>query len=560
MELRWYQTEACRAAWDWLCSNPGNPVICLPTGAGKSLVIAELCREASERFGGRVIILAHRKELLQQNAAKIRDAAPSLDVGIYSAGLDRRDTDHAVVVAGIQSAFRRAPDFGARHLVLIDEVHLVGNDDGTMYRRFLDDLRAINPHLRMIGLTATPYRLDIGPICRPDSIFHRVAYSAPVRQLINEGWLCNLTTKPAASTVDTSGVHLRGGEFVPGETERLFESVVRPACQEIVAKCKGRHSVLVFCSGVRHASQVAAELVQLTGEQVGIVTGESLDIERASILGQFKAGRLRWCCNVDVLTTGFDAPNIDAIAVLRATMSPGLFCQIVGRGFRVHQSKQDCLVLDFGGNIKRHGPIDALEYGIQDSRQKTAGDAPVKACPNCEQEVLISAKECPECGWHFPQDRDPSHDTKADDSQILSDPETWLVDEVAYSVHWKKKAGPDDVPTLRVDYTAHKEGAEGNLAQEQISEWICLEHEGFAGRKAARWWTARSIAPVPATVEDAVDLCRRGAVAAPRSINIAKQGRWWRVLSAELDAKPDEWTAEFTGEDPFAVETEEVPF
>ena len=108
MTLRWYQSESVQAAWDFLRTAPGNPVICLPTGAGKSLVIGELCREAVERWGGRVIVLAHRKELLQQNAAKIRAAAPGLDVGIYSAGLDLRDTDHAVIVAGIQSVFRRA--------------------------------------------------------------------------------------------------------------------------------------------------------------------------------------------------------------------------------------------------------------------------------------------------------------------------------------------------------------------------------------------------------------------------------------------------------------------
>lgn len=562
MPLRWYQSAACQAVWDFLCQRLGNPVVCLPTGSGKSLVIGQLCLDAIERWGGRVIVLAHRKELLTQNAEKIRDAAPGLDVGIYSAGLGARNTEQGVIVAGIQSVFRRAEEFGQRHLVLIDEVHLVPHGGEGMYRRFLDDLRAICPHVRMAGLTATPYRLDSGPICRPDGLFHRVCYSAPIRPLIAEGFLCNLTTRPAETTVDTSGLHLRGGEFIPGETERLFSGVVTGACQELVAKAAGRRSVLVFCSGVAHAAQVAAELGRLTGEPVGVVTGESLPIERDAVLGQFKRGRLRWVCNVDVLTTGFDAPGINCIAVLRATMSPGLFAQIVGRGFRVAPEKQDCLVLDFGGNIRRHGPIDDPAYGIQDTRQKTAGDAPTKVCPNCGQEVLISATECPECGWQFPRDRDPKHDDRADDSKILSEPETWIVEMVSYVRHTKRKPGPDDRPTLRVDYTARKEGVEGNLKEEVISEWVCLEHDGFAGRKAARWWRKRSAAAVPETIDEAVDLAQRGAVSSPRSITLARQGRWWRVLSADLDERPETWADEVSGDDPFATvgQEEEIPF
>jgi DNA repair protein RadD len=561
MELRWYQHDACRAAWDFLCAKTGNPVICLPTGSGKSLVIADICRSAIERFGGRVLVLAHRKELLSQNAEKIRKVNAGLDVGIYSAGLDSSDTDHGVVVAGIQSVFKRAGDFGQRHLVLIDEVHLCPCDGKGMYRRFLDNMRGANPHLRMVGLTATPYRLDAGPICRPDALFQKVCYSAPIRQLIAEGWLCNLTTKAAQATVDTSRLHLRGGEFVAAEADGLFSSTVGPACQEIVEKTKDRKTVIVFCSGVHHASLVAAELVKLTGEQVGVVTGETLDIERGRVLSQFKAGRLRWLCNVDVLTTGFDAPNIDAIAVLRATMSPGLFAQIVGRGFRVDPSKRDCLILDFGGNIKRHGPIDSPEYGVQDKRQKTAGEAPTKNCPNCESESLIGARECGECGFMFQMEREARHDAQAAEDSILSEPEVWLVDEIGYAVHTKRKAEPGDVPTLRVDYRCHKEGQDGNLSQETISEWVCLEHDGYAGKKAARWWVARSVAPVPSSIEDAVDLARRGALSDVRSISAAKQGRWWRVMSADLDAKPTMWTEYADGFDPFEVEdTEEVPF
>lgn len=554
--LRWYQEEACAAAWEHLCNKGGNPVIVLPTGAGKTIVLGELCRQAVQKFRGRVLVLAHRRELLQQNAEKIRLLCPGLDVGVYSAGLKTRDTNHSVVVAGIQSAFRRAEEFGPRHLVLIDEVHLASHDGEGMYRTFLDQLRAINPQLRMVGTTATPFRLDCGPLCRPDGLFQKVCYSAPVRQLIAEGFLCNLVTSPAETVVDTSKLHLRGGEFIPGETSQLFSEVVEPACREIVAKTAGRHSILVFSSGVAHAEQVVACLNRLTGGPVGLITGETFDMERANTIADFKACRLRYLVNVDVLTCGFDAPNIDAIAILRATMSPGLFCQMVGRGFRISPTKRDALILDFGGNIRRHGPVDAPEYGIQDKRQKSAGEAPTKTCPNCGVEATIGQRQCNECHFIFAVEREPNHDVVADNAQILSVPEMWIVEAVTYGVHYKRDA-PGATPTMRVNYECYPEGKAGNLSMQVISEWVCIEHDGFARRKAEAWWAKRSIATYPCDVEEAVDLCERGAVAAPRSIMVQREGRWWRVLSAELDEIPEEWFDEVDA-DVFA--DEEVPF
>lgn len=538
--LRWYQEESVAATWAYLCANPGaNPVVCLPTGAGKSVVIAQLCREAVEKWQGRVMILAHRKELLEQNAAKVRALCPGLDVGLYSAGLRARDTEHTIVCAGIQSVYRRAHEFGLRHLVIIDETHLVPFDGEGMYRQFIDDLRSLCPYVRMVGLTATPYRLDSGPLCRPDGLFQKTCYSAPVRQLIAEGFLCDLTTTAAGTAVDTSRLHLRGGEFVAAEMESAFNSVVVPACREIVNRATQRESILVFCSGVDHAAKVREYLANLTGEEVGMVTGETLDLERAATLAAFKERRIRWCVNVDVLTTGFDAPNIDCIAVLRATMSPGLFYQIVGRGFRVSPTKKDCLILDFGGNITRHGPIDAPDYGVQDKKnQSSAGDAPTKQCPACEHVCLLGDRECPKCGFKFPE-REASHEATAENGPILTTPETWTVDKVYYYVHWKRVRQPDDVPTMRVDYRVYREGGTPSMTNPIISEWICIQHRGYARQKAEKWWKERSDAPFPDSVERAVQLCQRGAVAEPRNITCQKDGRWWRILRADLYEKPD---------------------
>jgi DNA repair protein RadD len=548
--LRQYQQDACEAVWNHLCSKKGNPVVCSPTGSGKSWMLAELTRKAIKEYRGRVLLLAHRKELLEQNAEKI--ATMGIDCGIYSAGLKSRDIDHDCVVAGIQSVYRRAEDFGARHLCIIDEVHLVPRDGEGMYKRFLSDLRRINPHLRLVGLTATPYRLDCGPLCRPDALFQKVCYSASIQELIRDRFLAPLTTKATTAQADLSAVHLRGGEFIPHEAEAAFAGIVEPACLEIVQKATDRHTCLVFCSGIKHAEAVTECLERLTGEDVGLVTGDTFPMTRERILADFKSGRLRWCVNVDVLTTGFDAPNIDLIAVLRGTMSPGLFAQIVGRGFRLHPHKIDCLVLDFGGNIKRHGPIDSPSYGVQDKRQSHPGEAPIKHCPNCESEVLASARECDECGFRFP-DPDANHGTQADQAAILSNPITFLVEAVSYALHRKRSGeGP---PTLRLDYECQREDAEGNLSREKISEWVCIEHDGYAYEKARRWWADRSRAEFPVDVQEAVSLCERGAVASPFKLTAIKEGRWWRIQSVVLDPVPESWEGAV---DPWAEE--EVPF
>jgi DNA repair protein RadD len=556
MELRDYQQEAVEAGWNYLCSQGGNPVICLPTGGGKSWIAADLCRTAIKKYQGRVLVLAHRKELLTQNAEKIRLLCPDLDVGIYSAGLKSRDTDHACVVAGIQSVFRKAHELGARHLVIIDEVHLVPRDGEGMYRKFLDDLHRINPYLRMIGLTATPYRLDSGPICRPNALFHTVCYSASIRELIDQGYLCQLITKSTSTHANLESVHIRGGEFISGEAERAFCQIVPPACEEMIKASGDRKSILVFTSGVQHAEQVAQCITTMTGEDVGVVTGDTFPLTRARILEDFQAGRLRWCVNVDVLTTGFDAPNIDCIAVLRATMSPGLFAQIVGRGFRIHPGKNDCLILDFGGNIQRHGPIDAPNYGLAEEPRSAPGEAPKKTCPNCKTDLPLGVYKCEECDFEFPSpELEARHGIEADEAAILAEPIRFFVETVTYSRHIKRNAPVDHPPTLRVSYECQRENSTGNLSREVISEWVCIEHNGFAGRKARQWWADRSQAPFPLDVDEAVDLCNYGAVAAPKTLVATKEGRWWRVQSMQLDEVPDTW------EEPVAEwEEEEVPF
>jgi DNA repair protein RadD len=566
VKLRWYQRESCEAAWGYLCSQAGNPLVVLPTGAGKSIVIAELCRAAIEDYQGRVMILAHRSELIEQNREKARALLPmGIGIGTYSAGLRQRNTDSPVVLAGIQSVYKRAEEFGQRNLVIVDESHLVPHDGEGMYRTFLDRMREINPKLRIVGLTATPYRTGEGALCRRDGLFQKICYEASIPRLIEDGFLCPVTSRAADGTLDTSKLHVRGGEFVPGEVEALFDDAAKvdAAVREIVAKSSGRHSVLVFCSGIAHAEHVREALEKISGSPCGVVTGSTLPLERSGTLAAFKERRLRFLCNVDVLTTGFDAPCIDAIAILRATKSPGLFAQICGRGFRLFPGKENCLILDFGENIKRHGPVDAIDFGKASSGGGAGEDGgPTKTCPNCESEVPAGAGECRDCGWKFPRQM-ARHETEASQEDVLSTAKRWLVEEVRFSRHRKRKAELGDVDTLRVDYLCQP--TEGG-PPESISEWVCVDHPpGYANRKAIRWWKARSLAqadpdPSGSLIASCIDLWTRGAVIAPRYITTIREGKFLRVTGAEFEEEPPEEWLDAAPESVGWEQEEEAPF
>lgn len=535
MQLRPYQTEAVAAVYDHLRRRDDHPCVVIPTAGGKTPVMATICHDAVTQWDGRVLILAHVKELLEQAADKLHAMAPDLwnRIGIYSAGLKSRDTDHAIIVAGIQSVYRRAAELDRFDLILIDEAHMLPPDGEGMYRTFLTDARAVNPNVRLVGLTATPYRMSTGMICGPENLLNHVCYEVGVRELIVQGYLCPLKTKAGKRKVDTTNLHIRCGEFVSGEVEALMDddSVVRSACREIIEQTQDRHSVLIFAAGVQHALHVQRVLAE-SGQPCGFVSGETLPFERTEFLSKFKDGTLKYLVNVNVLTTGFDAPNIDCVALLRPTNSPGLYYQMVGRGFRLDPSKNNCLVLDFGGNILRHGPVDALE--IKD-RSASSGEAPAKECPQCQAVIHAAYSICPECGYEFPSPKRGQHEQEASTAGILSGEVTETehrVIEVYYGVHVKRDASDDHPKTMRVDYTVGFNNTR--------SEWVCFEHDGYARGKAEAWWKARSHLPVPATAQEAVDLARTGALALPLAITVRSVAgeKYDRIIKCELGPNP----------------------
>ncbi|MDP8240835.1 MAG: helicase-related protein, partial [Candidatus Hatepunaea meridiana] len=418
----------------------------------------------------------------------------------------------------------------------------------TMYRRFLDDMLTINESVKIIGLTATHYRLDSGLLTEGDArIFTDVAYEVPVKRLIDEGFLSPLVTKAPNTMLDVSGVHMRGSEFINSELQSAVDQddINKAAVREIIYYGKDRKSWLVFCTGVQHAYNIRDALREcnIVAETV---TGETNIMERDYILTGFKSGEIQAITNCDILTTGFNAPNSDLLAVLRPTQSTGLYVQIAGRGMRVAPKKENCIVLDFAGNIERHGPIDRVNP--YDPSRNGDGKAPVKTCPGCRSVIFAGFRHCPDCNHEFPPP-EPELNPAASTKPIISQKESyWVkVEKIRYSRH--TKVGKPD--SLRVDYF------ENSLSW--YSEWICLEHGGFAAKKARRWWERHGGDPDVTTISEALhvtELLKRAS-----RIYVQEDGKYWRVLRYRFGEDVEIEVEDDLEEEKYElIEEEEAPF
>jgi DNA repair protein RadD len=474
MMLRDYQQRAIDHLYHWFRKHEtGHPCLVLPTGSGKSHVIAALCKDALQAWPEtRILMLTHVKELIEQNAEKMRQHWPDAPMGVYSASIGQRDLSQPITFAGIQSVRTKAEQIGHTDLVLIDECHLVSHKDEGGYRTLLADLEAMNPSLRVIGLTATPYRLGHGLITDKPALFDDLIEPVSIEELVRREYLAPLRSKVTKAKLDTSGVKKRGGEYIESELQRAVNTDDQNAAvvDEVIRLAGDRRSWLFFCAGVDHA-QAVCDALQARSINAACVTGATPKRDRETILERFKAGELRALTNANVLTTGFDAPNIDLIAMMRPTMSPSLYVQMAGRGMRIKSHTDHCLVLDFAGVVATHGPITAVVP------PKKAGDgqgeAPVKVCEHCDEVVHASVKVCPACGAAFPASA--SKPLKLSGLDIMGlEADEMDVREWHWVEHVSRASGK---AMLRVTYY-------GMLSDPPVTEYLTVLHGGDVGARA----------------------------------------------------------------------------
>lgn len=544
----YYQLEAKHAIFNYFESGgKGNPLVCMPTASGKSIVIADFLRDVFSFYPNqRVMMLTHVWKLILQNASKMQTFWPTAPIGIHSAGLKQRDVIMPIVFGGVQSVAKNPAAFGHRDLLLIDEAHLLSNDEDTQYLSVIKELTKINPFLKVIGFTATPYRMKMGTLLE-GGLFSDICYDLTTHEaftrLIAEGYLCPLIGKSTATQINgISNLSIQAGDFNQKQAEALIDrdEITFAACKELLDIGYNRNCCMAFAAGVNNAEHIAA-MLQSFGASAAAVHSKLSDEENKKRLDAFERGELWAIVGANMLTTGYDNPKIDLIADFQPTCSPGKHVQKLGRGTRVHPSKNNTLVMDFVGNIGRNGPID--DPVMPKKPGEKTGDVPIKICSTdklvqpedknkknegCGAYNHTSARNCCNCANEFGF-TSKVFGAAFNDSPMKQDinPVVEMVDikqPVFYRRHeGKQKGGMLGPPTIKATYL---------LGMRPVNVFLCFEHTGKPRRIAHEWWMRHSGNEPPKTVDEF--LSRTTELRVPKSVRVHTNLQFPEILSYEF--------------------------
>lgn len=527
-----YQEAAHSATWNYYHAKPGSSFLVIePTGTGKSLQIAMFIWHLMVAYpGARCMCVTHAKELIQGNFKELLGIWPAAPAGIYSSGLGVKDHRQPITFAGIMSVGNKAALFKHIDVLLVDEAHTISDNDAATYNKFIAGLRETNPHLTVIGYTATGFRMKGGMLTN-GNLFSDVAFDLSSGEaflwLIEQGYLSRPVPKDPGFELNSDDIALQAGDFNNKQTSQAMrdQDILERAVDLTIAMGveQGRKAWLTFAQSIEDADLIA-DMFTYKGYPHESVHSKRND--RDEVLDAFRRGELQGVTNKDILTTGYNQKNIDLICALRLTRSPGLWVQMVGRGTRclyapgydittregrwhaiLASDKQNCLVLDFVGNTRRLGPINYPR--IPGPRKKSSGSGEmVRCCPECNTFSHISCKTCEECGYQFPPptrlQEDASTDQLVRDREPMqapapleppSPPQVVGVTRMMAMRHKGKNGKPD---TMRVDYFA------GFM---RYSAWVGFEHpdKTFPRIKAEQWWRQHGgQGPAPLNIDDAV--------------------------------------------------------
>lgn len=552
-----YQKACLDALFNYLYTpDTGNPLVVAPVSAGKSLMIAETIKRIHADFPRtRIVMVTHVKELLEQNAKALIEQYPQSDFGFYCAGLGQKKLHNDITFASVQSVANKVKDFArVPEVIIVDECHLISHKDDTSYRKFFNAVKAINPRVKIIGFTGTPFRTDSGRLEEGENaLFDDVVFDIPMSFMIDEGFWTRPVSAKTAYKMSGEGISVRAGEYVAKQIEEKYntEEVNNTCVKELLTLGAERKKWLVFTATVKHCEDVLEE-IRAAGVTAEMVTGDTPKDERRRIIEGFRRGDFTCLVNVAVLTTGFDVSDIDLLCYMRPMRSPVLYVQTIGRGVRTHyadgfdlstrqgrldaiaaSTKKDVLIVDFGGVIDTLGPVD--QVGITktyEPREKKEGEGEepkvnLKFCPSCNEPCHVGQQFCHVCSYQFFELQE-----KASTQNVISsdaEPE-WVGVISMFTAYNEGKNGKND--TLRVSYAT---------PMGTISEWKCFDHESdsFPYQQACKWynlfadeiWSNPNDFPV-----DVQDALSRTYIK-PEKILARKEGKFWRVLDYEFETE-----------------------
>ena len=537
-QLRDYQEEMVAAA---MAAIPTDSFILIQaaTGAGKTIFFAELIKRLLTEWPQlRIGVVAHRSLLVEQAKDKLLKVWPEAPVGVAcsSTGMPV-DTDMPVVIGSVQTLARRMMTTAPFDVVFIDEAHRVPpRSHNSQYKDWLEKMLDFNPKMRVVGLTATPFRLGhgyiYGPVCRKGNKnwFNRLHYRIGIKDLQAKGFLCGYRAKETVDIGrDLSGVHV-SGEFNLGELSDLMSKTIHvgSAVKALQEYGKDRERVIVFAVTIDHA-KILTDAFESAGIDVNLVHSNQPADYREYVLDGFRNGKYRVLCSIGILTEGFDEPATDCIICCRPTKSAALHVQMCGRGLRPYPGKKDVLILDLSNNFKTHGDIDSPKINVRGGVE-IPGEAPTKKCDVCGEIVHTSVRECPGCGYEWPEKE-----------VVIEDALPKMVDVRCV---WKKPE-PIDVQVIDFDVEPHTSKAgnrmvkvhlvcqqPGIIAPVHVNHFLMFDKEAhpYARGKSISWWQRVVNTPVPGSTDEAMKWSEEIEMALPKEVRIMEDGKWWKVL------------------------------
>lgn len=521
------------AVIDYLFEEEGNPLVAACGGSGKSHVMARLTKRfVTEWPGTRVIILAQDAKLLSQNSNELLRYWNEARFGIYSSGLKQRDTTQDIVFCGIQSVYKRGKEFGMRHIVLIDEADLVSPKDDALYNKFLNTLKEENPNLRVVGFTASPWRLGTGCLTNLplwDKIVINLTQGDEFMWFIDNGYLSPLINKAGVKQLDITDISMKMGEFdekalqAATDTQEMNQAVV----SEALKYGADRKHWICFSAGVLHGQHLA-KIFNSRGVPTEMLSGKDTMEHRKEVEARWRSGEVRCVVNAGLYGRGFDFPGIDMIIFARATQSPALWLQCCVRGSRVATGKDNCLIIDMVGNTDRLGPINAIRTPTPRRRgDGPPGDSPLKICPVCMSYRPIQEKVCGDCNSEFPPPK--TMRKTASDKDIL--------------VRSKGPEGIAQVEEFQVTGIRYSSGCKTqnylkvrtSVGTQNFSEYKFFESDSnYVIKQLTQWWIHRGgNLPLPSTVDEA--LSRTSELKIPSLIRVDLSKKYPEIVGCDFD-------------------------
>mgnify|MGYP001565300487 CR=1 FL=1 len=550
MNLRHYQIRALESIWQALQVEQ-SVLLEAACSAGKTLLFSKVVqRLLAVNPSFRALILTDREILVHQTREKLLRCAPelTLDIGIVCASVSNTKTLHKrVTIASRQSLIGQLLHFEPVNLIIVDEAHLMAmpNENDVeppdQFGLIIKTLRGYNPKTRLLGVTATPYRLEDGyiygshnsPGCRP--YFDDVHYKITTGELLRDGFLAPLTGKTIVSadlTERLNTVPLAGGDYNLGLLSDVMVQCrhVQSAVDAWMEHGSNRKKTIAFCVTIEHAEKLAAAF-NADGIPAIAIHSEQDDLTGYANMEALKRGGGKIFCSVAKLTTGMDVPDIDCILLTRLTRSPALYKQMIGRGLRLAEGKADCLVLDLVGNNAEHG-TDLDRLNVRWRRREGKNSDSIKFCPQCGVDVHPAVRICPDCGYEWPRGdfEDAEKPELVDVEYGTSPPVDVAIQDMYVSIHKSKKTGKRLLKIrLAPEYTF-----------KEPCIYLCFPDDGYTGYAVEKgmdiWRTLTGNMDYPSSAEAALE--RADEMARPNSVVVDYNGQYPEVKKIEVGPIP----------------------